>query len=456
MNKYFYKLMFVILIAMIAPEGRASEAIQLTAQDRILIVAPHPDDETIGAAGVIQEAVQRSIPVRVLYLTNGDSNQLSFLFYKKNFIFGSRQAVAMGELRQKEAASAMRALGLNDDHLTFLGYPDYGTLNIFRRHWGNAKPYRGALTRATAVPYERSLTPGALYKGESILTDIKKVLTDFKPTKIIVNHPADMNADHQAAYLFTRVALWDLEGSLEPELYTYMVHALGWPRPLGLHPHVRLDPVDSLHLEEEDWLTFELDAAQVERKKKAVSSYRSQIPYKPNFLFTFVRANEVFTLVSDITLQEQTLDRKAWEELDDSQQLKHDNKKIDMRHRTYLESVVYALEPGTLVVKIKLNQWSHLGFDINLYVMGYKKGVPFEQMPKYRLQLTNDHQVVVFDGPKRTKVKNVTVRRQGNDLFVSVPLSVLREPEKIISSGSVRIRNLPEESSVWTVLEIKP
>ena len=168
-----------------------------------------------------------------------------------------------------------------------------------------------------------------------------------------------------------------------------------------------------------------------------------------------MRANEVFSLVSDISIQAQTLDRRAWNELDEDQQLKNRNKKIDMQDRSYLKSVVYALEPETLVVKIKLNQWSHLGFDINLYVLGYKKDTPFAEMPKYRLKLTNDHQVVVFDGKKRMKVKDVAVRRQGNDLFISVPLSFLRHPERIISSATVRIRNFPEESSMWTVVEIK-
>src|SRR4051812_25082336 len=61
--------------------------LNLTGQDRILIIAPHPDDETISSGGVIQEAVKLHIPLRILYVTNGDSNQLSFLFYRKQFVF---------------------------------------------------------------------------------------------------------------------------------------------------------------------------------------------------------------------------------------------------------------------------------------------------------------------------------------------------------------------------------
>jgi LmbE family N-acetylglucosaminyl deacetylase len=452
------KIAVVLGVLCCAMPLRAQEAVphlKLNDQDRLLVVAPHPDDEAIAAAGLIQEAVRRHIPVRIVYLTNGDSNQLSFLYYRRQLILGPKQSVAMGELRQREAIAAMRSLGLSDDQLVFLGYPDYGTLNVFKKFWKTGRPYRGTLTRATAVPYQKSLTPKAPYTGESMLADFKKVLLDFKPTKIIINHPADDNTDHQAAYLFMRVALWDLQEALpEAGLYAYMVHALGWPRPLGLHPQLRLNPDEHLHFKPQEWMTFELDGQQVERKKEAVLLYRSQIPYKPKYLFTFVRANEVFSLISDISLKPQALNQHVWDGLDEVQQLKNKNHKVDMRHQAVLKSVVYGLEPGKLVVKIKLNQWSRLGFDINLYLLGYKNGVPFADMPKYRLKIVNDHKVVVFDGQKRADGRGITLSRQGNDFFVTVPLTALGNPQKIISSASVRIRNWPEEFSIWTVLRL--
>jgi LmbE family N-acetylglucosaminyl deacetylase len=453
----FLLTIFTVLIPTLlaALPVNAVQELVLDAQDRILIVAPHPDDETIAAGGLIQEAVSRNIPVRVMYLTNGDSNQLAFLYYKKQFIFGSRRAVAMGELRQKEAIAAMRSLGLAEDQLIFLGYPDYGTLGIFKKSWKSAKPVRGALTRVRAVPYQRSLSHGAPYKGESVLADIKKVLTDFKPTKIILNHPADENSDHQAAFLFTQIALWDLQGELgETELYAYMVHAVDWPRPLGLHPKLRLEPDEHLHMKPEEWMTFELDRDQIEAKRKAFHFYKSQIPYKPKYLFTFVRANELFSLIPHVHLRVQELTAAVWDELDQSQQLMHDNKKIDMAHRSYLRSVVYALEPGRLVTKIKLNQWLRLGFDIDLYIFGYHKDIPFADMPKYRLKMASDHEAVVFDGPKRVRLPDVKVRRQGNDLYVSVPLAALRDPQYVIASAAVRISNSPEEYSTWTIVRL--
>ncbi len=427
----------------------------LTSQDRILVIAPHPDDETIGAGGVIQEAVRLNIPVHVMYLTNGDSNPLAFSLYKKRPVFGKRQALEMGQLRQKEAIEAASRLGLHEDQLIFLGYPDYGTLSIFRKFWQTKKPYRSTLIRAVSVPYSLSLTPGATHEAQSVLSDFKKVLLEAKPTKVFVTHPADDNADHQAAYLFLRVALWDLQEQLgDVSVYTFLVHAVGWPRPMGFCPQWQLSINGHLHSKFNQWVNFELSPQQLDRKKEAVERYHTQMPYKPKFLYSFVRANELFALVSDITLRPQTMDAKAWRGLDHDQEFRKTNNRLDMQSRVALRSVVYGLDAQHLVVKIKLNQWSRSGFDINLYLFGYRKGVPFKEMPKYRVQLTNDHGAVVFDGQRRVRTKGVKVSRTGNDFFVSFPLSLMNDPDKVISSTAVRIQNWPMESSMWAVMEL--
>jgi len=54
--------------------------IEITKQDRILILAPHPDDEAISAGGVIQKALSQDAKVKVVCITNGDNNQLAYLF----------------------------------------------------------------------------------------------------------------------------------------------------------------------------------------------------------------------------------------------------------------------------------------------------------------------------------------------------------------------------------------
>ncbi len=50
--------------------------------DRVLILAPHPDDEAIACAGIIQDALNSGAEVRVTYLTNGDHNEFAFIVYE--------------------------------------------------------------------------------------------------------------------------------------------------------------------------------------------------------------------------------------------------------------------------------------------------------------------------------------------------------------------------------------
>lgn len=438
---------FIYLIMMVVypVSGWAQEPaprLSLMPEDSVLVIAPHPDDETIGAGGIIQEALRLNIPVYVMYLTNGDSNPLAFSRYKKRPVLGKKQALEMGKLRQQEAIEATSHLGLREEQLIFLSYPDYGTLRIFLKYWQTKSSYRSTLTRALNIPYPLSLTPGAGHQAQNVLADFKKVLLKVKPTKVFVTHPVDENSDHQAAYLFLRAALWDLEEQLgEVALYTYLVHAVDWPRDID-------ENIGS-------WTGFTLSSEQIDRKKEAIDRYRTQIPYKPKFLYSFVRPDELFSSIPDTVLNAQTLDARAWELLDQDQSSRGANDRIGPQHRIVFNAVVYGLDSQNLTVKIKLNQWSRSGFNINLYLFGYKKGVLFEEMPKYRVQVSNDHQAVVLDGQRRLRVQGVKVSRTGNDIFVSFPLSLMNDPDAVIGSAAVRVQNWPVEFSTWTVLRLK-
>src|SRR6185295_9565981 len=252
------------LAAPIAPAAAAGQ-IQLSENDRILVLAPHPDDEVLGAGGVLREAAERGIPVRVVFLTSGDSNEWSFLAYRKRPVVLPRAALAMGTIRQREAVVAAEALGVAAEDLTFLGYPDHGTLGIWRFHWGSQPPDRGRLTRARAVPYPAAFRPGAPFKGEEILADLETVLREFRPTRIFVSHPADHHPDHAALYLFTRVALWDLAGEVSATVHPFLVHYPHWPRGKGFRPAEDLAPPSRL-LAGFTWQTRELSGEEIAAK----------------------------------------------------------------------------------------------------------------------------------------------------------------------------------------------
>jgi hypothetical protein len=46
----------------------------LNGKDRLLVLAPHPDDESLATGGLIQRATRQGLPVKVVFLTNGQNN----------------------------------------------------------------------------------------------------------------------------------------------------------------------------------------------------------------------------------------------------------------------------------------------------------------------------------------------------------------------------------------------
>ncbi len=118
-------LIFSILPGVFQTQVFSSEAsfpeIQLASDDRILILAPHPNDEVLGCAGIIQKALARQLPVKVVFFTYGDNNEWSFLLYRKHPVIFSNAVRNMGLIRHNEALQADKTLGLLPEQLVFFG-----------------------------------------------------------------------------------------------------------------------------------------------------------------------------------------------------------------------------------------------------------------------------------------------------------------------------------------------
>ncbi len=74
-----------------------------------IIIAPHPDDETLGAGGLIAWQRSKGIAVSIVAVTDGEACYPGF----EN----------MGAVRQLEQQSAARALGVESE-IVRLGFPD--------------------------------------------------------------------------------------------------------------------------------------------------------------------------------------------------------------------------------------------------------------------------------------------------------------------------------------------
>lgn len=79
---------------------------------RVLLLAPHPDDETLGCGGTLARHRLQGDPVRVVFLTDGSAGDPA----------GHYPAGRYVEIRQAEARRACATLGVTD--LECWGYPD--------------------------------------------------------------------------------------------------------------------------------------------------------------------------------------------------------------------------------------------------------------------------------------------------------------------------------------------
>ena len=414
--------------------------------DRIMILAPHPDDEAIAAAGVIQQAAKAGAQVQVVYLTNGEHNQFAFIVYEKRITLRQGEFIHLGQVRRQEAIKAMQLLGLNENNLIFLGYPDFGTFTIFSQCWRDAPPARSMLTRISSVPYKNSLSPGAPYKGESILKDIKKVLLDYKPTKIFVSHPADVNVDHKAFYLFLEVALHDLEGRLaRPKIYPYLVHCVNWPMPRHYNPELGLEPPRQFLDSRIGWVGLNLTPEELDKKHKAILCYRSQTNSSAFYLLSFARRNELFGDYPEIELTSQPVRQKGLLQFFGSSPLFRVSQVSVGSPEETKGQVSFALEDGYLLVHIHKLKNLKSRFGIVLYVFGYSKNTPFANMPKIRI-IARDDKLKVFDGRKMIAPKNMILDVNATSLILRLPLEALGKPDFILTSLKAYGGSLPVDA----------
>ena len=421
-----------------------------TKADRVLIMAPHPDDETIATAGVIQSAKKAGAAVKIMCFTNGDHNELSFIVYEKRIPLQSGEFIHMGETRRNETIAAMKSLGLERSDLVFLGYPDFGTMEILTKYWGATKPFMSFLTKQSKVPYPDCLSPGAPYVGESILSDIKKVILDFKPTKIFVSSPVDTNKDHRALYLFAHVALWDLKDKIkDPEMYPYLIHLLTWPIPRGYHPELGLDVPDQLKDNSISWYKLALTEEEIKAKHDAISLYKSQVEYAPSYLFTFARNNELFGDYYPIELKDVKDTPTQWHQtvLPSLPGEKEDA-------RSYIKGLTYAEKDGEFLIRMSLNVKISMEFEIAISLLGYRKDRDFSSRPKVGINFGAGG-IRIKEKKQSVFIRDVRLDYQNDSLVLRIPLRVLGDPSRILISVNAHKTELPFDETAWRIIELQ-
>jgi LmbE family N-acetylglucosaminyl deacetylase len=265
---------------------------------RLLVVAPHPDDEALGSAGLIQRVIAAGGQVRVVLVTSGDAFSEGVEAETHIADPRPRDYRSYGALRERETIEAMQRLGVDRGHVRFLGFPDGGVCLI-------ASHYLPARARAFVSPYTRRVEPpaseqmirGVRYRGADIRRELERILVEYRPTMVTLPHPEDLHPEHCSSYIFAREALDVVaarDRTLKPRVLHYLIHYDEWPPETGTNPDTALQPPSGFPPREGEWRTLTLTAAEIAGKRRALDGYASQALVIGRFLQAFGRANELF------------------------------------------------------------------------------------------------------------------------------------------------------------------
>jgi LmbE family N-acetylglucosaminyl deacetylase len=291
-------LLAAALAALAARQSLAAAVLPpIDAATSLLVIAPHPDDETLCCAGVIERVVRAGGRASVVWVTSGDGSELELLFIGRSLRRKPGEMRDIGGRRMREARAATEVLGLHAAQQLFLGYPDGGLRALLRGNYAQA--YTSPFTGASAVPYADALFPAHPYTGASLERDLDEVLERVRPTLVLAPSPRDTHPDHSAAGLLT-LRLMARRGQLTA-VRCWIVHGgEGWPGPRQLSPGLPLTP--SPLLAGVPVASFELTPAEEDRKLEAVRAYRTQLETLAPLLLAFVRTTELFFTVPGFTV----------------------------------------------------------------------------------------------------------------------------------------------------------
>jgi LmbE family N-acetylglucosaminyl deacetylase len=273
--------------------GAPQAAVLKVGRVRALIISPHPDDATLGAAGLIQRVIHEGGAVRVVEMTGGDAFPGGVMAIRPRSRPTADSYRWYGSLREHEAIRAMRQLGVHRSQIRLLGFPDEGLCVLAsadRAGTAFASPY----TRRDSPPGSEQIVPGTTYRGDDLVRELTHLFEAFRPTLLVLPYPGDEHPDHCATHLLVHRALADglSAGLRPPRVLHYLIHYRDWPT--DEQAGAPLEPPSNLLADESSWRTLTLTSAERTAKGRALDAYRSQMLVMRDFMRAFERPNELF------------------------------------------------------------------------------------------------------------------------------------------------------------------
>ncbi|HEY8309357.1 MAG TPA: PIG-L family deacetylase [Gemmatimonadaceae bacterium] len=158
----------------------------------VLIVAPHPDDESLATGGLIQVALAAGARVSVLVLTDGENNSWPQRAAERRVRITAADRARWGARRRDEACRALAILGVPDTSVTYLGLPDLG------------------------------LTERLAHDPHDAIARLRVEIERLRPSIVVAPGLDDRHPDHSAAHVMVRLAL--ASSGSRSRIVSYVVH----------------------------------------------------------------------------------------------------------------------------------------------------------------------------------------------------------------------------------------
>ncbi len=434
----FFPFLFIFIFSL----WGENKCLKIKENERIIIFAPHPDDEILGCAGLIQKVLKKKGKVWIVYLTNGDHNQLVYRVYEKKIVLKPSDYIKLGKMRRKESIKATGFLGVLPTHLIFLGYPDFGTLKIWENYWGDeTKPYKSFLTRARYVPYEENYSYGKPYIGDSILNDIEEIIKRIKPTKIFTTGSYDRNVDHRALYNFLRVSLLDVKKEINPDVYIYLIHFGKWPLSDRYTSYSDLSPPESL--KKLEWYVLPLEKHEVEKKYNSIKIFKSQVFLKKEWFFSFARSNEIFYKDMNNNLKEG--DILSFESEKDAEFKDIEN--ISIPYKIFIRGEKNDIEIGLFQKRRFLKPMNYI-----FYFYGWRDDIPFPDMPKIKISLRKKREILKIENS--TVYYSLKYKKEKNMISFKIKWAKIGNPEYLFFSAEVKTGGITYDFIPWRLIKV--
>ncbi len=226
-----------------------------------MVLAPHPDDESLAAGGLIQRALACGANVSIVFVTDGENNPWPQRALERRIRIGDRQRLAWAGRRRGEAEAALRALGAGNVAVHRLGWPDGG------------------------------VTWKLLDDTEAMLATMRALIERESPSVLVLPDLVDRHPDHSAIHVLMEMVFQSMPGTVQPACLGYLLH--GRSRPGAPRRAV-----------------FTLSDDELSHKRTAIAAHASQTALSGRRLLRFAMPTESF--VAGLDSHDQTGPNLPW------------------------------------------------------------------------------------------------------------------------------------------------